>query len=218
MSLSMRNELTLFGRTTGLFTADMKLHLHKLRLSSTKCLGPGPILSSLFRHVRKSLITLKIFTLSLGQGQEASSLYVQYKVSTVTYSDSLLITANYETSATRCQFRMSKSEFQNFSGWVCLVAHICGDCYLELGLKLLLRDVKRNRWYKATNIQAPAGKIQRLLVLVSSAGMERSKINPTKTDGIKISVEMIQASKRPWQVYGHTRHSQAYSNVQALRC
>lgn len=104
--------------------------------------------------MRKSLITLKIFTLSLGimvlnrfsvveqisrkmfwtnvlisgQGQEAStcgygkahtqwqrrhaewclvkkicSLYVQYKVSTVTYSDSLLITAIYETSATRCQ-------------------------------------------------------------------------------------------------------------------
>ncbi|CAF1927103.1 hypothetical protein Bca4012_071099 [Brassica carinata] len=128
MSLSMRNELTLFGRTTGLFTADMKLHLHKTFLNqmfgtwtdSLKSLQTcaqefdyTEDLHTLSRTRPRSLkvwlwegsysVTTETCRVMLSWKNKICSLYVQYKVSTVTYSDSLLITANYETSATRCQ-------------------------------------------------------------------------------------------------------------------
>lgn len=48
-------------------------------------------------------VTTETCRVMLSWKNKICSLYVQYKVSTVTYSDSLLITANYETSATRCQ-------------------------------------------------------------------------------------------------------------------
>ncbi|KAF3611433.1 hypothetical protein DY000_02047079 [Brassica cretica] len=208
MSLSMRNESTLFARTTGLFTADMKLHLHKT------------FLNQMFGTWTDSLKALQTCAQVFDYTEDLHTISRTRPRSLKVW----LWEGSYSVTTETCRRFMKlllqdvKFDTKNEGLLYIVVAHICGDCYLELGLKLLLRDVKRNRWYKATNIQAPAGKIQRLRVLVSSAGMERSKINPTKTDGIKISVEMIQASKRPWQVYGHTRHSQAYSNVQALRC
>ncbi|CAN6886602.1 unnamed protein product [Brassica oleracea] len=72
MSLSMRNESTLFARTTGLFTADMKLHLHKTFLNQMFGTWTDS-LKALQTCAQVFLITLKIFTLSLGQGQEAST-------------------------------------------------------------------------------------------------------------------------------------------------
>ncbi|KAH0877985.1 hypothetical protein HID58_065379, partial [Brassica napus] len=127
----------------GLFTADMKLHLHKT------------FLNQMFG----------------------------------TWTDSLksLQTCAQEFDYTEDLHTLSRTRPRSLKVWLWEGSYSVTTETCRRIMKLLLQDVK----FDTRNNES--------LLYIVGAGMERSKINPTKTDGIKISVEMIQASKRPWQ-------------------